>query len=96
MSKRLSGSLLKFMLGLLAACWASSSAEALRQGSAPGNASYNCSLNFGSCACDGTYENCNAMEKNCKDQKVACTIINDQRICTCLMATETDAAGPRR
>lgn len=51
---------------------------------------FTCSSNFGSCVCDGSYENCNAMEESCKDQKIACTTINEQKLCTCLMATKTN------
>jgi hypothetical protein len=51
---------------------------------------FTCSSNFGSCVCDGSYENCNAMEESCKDQKIECTTINQQKLCTCLMATQTN------
>ena len=80
----------------IAIVWGTASpAEAVQQSNSIDRAGFTCNVSFGSCACDGTYENCNAMEKSCKDQKIACTVINDQRLCTCLMATESDAAPAR-
>jgi hypothetical protein len=82
---------LKSVIGLLILCCTAPPVGAVQQsGSVPGPV-FTCSLSFGSCACDGTYENCNAMEKSCKEQKIACTMINDQRLCTCLMATKINA-----
>jgi hypothetical protein len=78
----------KFILGLLVLWFIASPVAAFQQDSAGEGAGFTCSASFGSCTCDGTYEHCNAMEKNCKDQKIACTKINDQRICTCFMATK--------
>jgi hypothetical protein len=82
---------LKSMIGLLIACCVAPPVGAVQQSGSVPSPAFTCSLSFGSCACDGTYENCNAMEKNCKDQKIACTMINNQRLCTCLMATKINA-----
>jgi hypothetical protein len=86
---------LKWVTGLVICCCVASPAGAVQQDSSVDHAGFSCNLGFGSCACDGTYENCNDMEKSCKDQKIACTIINDQRICTCLMATKPPPAPTR-
>jgi hypothetical protein len=85
---------LKGMIGLLIVCSAALPVGAVQQGTAVTRAGFTCNLSFGSCVCDGTYENCNAMEESCRDQKIACTIINDQRICTCLMSTKNKSAPP--
>jgi hypothetical protein len=81
------------IIGLIIFCCAASPGAAIQRASSIDHAGFTCNSGFGSCACDGSYENCNAMETSCKDQKVACTTINDQRICTCLMTTKTNA-GP--
>jgi hypothetical protein len=82
----------KSMIGLLIVFCAAPPVGAVQQSDSVARPPFTCSLSFGSCACDGTYENCNAMEINCKDQKIACTTINDQRLCTCLMASKINAA----
>lgn len=87
MKNWLSSARLKSMIGLVIVYCAISPAGAVQQAGSASDAGFTCNLGFGSCACDGSYENCNAMEQSCKDQKIVCTIINDQRICTCLMAT---------
>jgi hypothetical protein len=79
---------MRFILGIFVLWVFASPVVALTQNSAGEGAGFTCSASFGSCTCDGTYEQCNAMEKSCKDQKIACTKINDQRICTCFMATK--------
>lgn len=84
---------LKFIFGLLIIWSIAPPVMALQLDGAVEAAGFTCNASFGSCVCDGTYEHCNAMEKNCKDQKIACTKINDQRICTCYMATDIKPLG---
>jgi hypothetical protein len=82
----------KSIIPLLLFCYAASPAAAVQLSSSSDRAGFTCSPSFGLCACDGSYENCNAMEQSCKDQKIACALINNQKLCTCLMATKINAA----
>jgi hypothetical protein len=82
---------LKAVIGLLVVCCAPLPAMAVQQISPDNPLGFTCNSSFGTCACDGSYENCNAMEQSCKDRHIACTLINNQMLCTCLMARKINA-----